>query len=144
VLYHLSRARAIGFEAIIGYAQVSPLLHGVPDTYGLFAVLDQIVSPAEPRWPVKEADRPCLERATRRPDDRLRHALVRRHTGCRYLDRLGMPYRYVGLDTAPAAKAQLRWCIGGFVSHPTVYIGEEILVEPTPGELQWVIWRGVL
>jgi mycoredoxin len=53
-----------------------------------------------------------------------------------------VPYRYVDLDAEPAAKAQLRWWTGGSVSHPTVYIGGEILVEPTPGELQWILSRG--
>jgi mycoredoxin len=60
----------------------------------------------------------------------------------RYLDRMGVPYRYVDLDAEPAAKAQLRWWTGGSVSHPTVYIGGEVLVEPTLGELQWALSRG--
>lgn len=60
----------------------------------------------------------------------------------RYLDRLGVPYRYVDLDMSPDARAQLRWWTGGMVSHPTVYIGGEVLVEPSPHELQWALARG--
>ncbi len=56
-----------------------------------------------------------------------------------------MPYRYVDLDAEPSAKTQLRWWTGGSASHPTVYVGGEVLVEPTPGELQWALSRaGVL
>ncbi len=62
----------------------------------------------------------------------------------RYLDRMGVPYRYVDLDTDPTAAAQLRWWTGGYVSHPTVYIGGEVLVEPTIRELDWALARSGL
>ena len=62
----------------------------------------------------------------------------------RYLERLGLPYRYVDLETDPQAAAQLRWWTGGYASHPTVYIGGEILVEPTVGELDWALRRSGL
>jgi mycoredoxin len=60
----------------------------------------------------------------------------------RSLERLGVPYDYVDLDLHPEASRQLRWLTGGEVRHPTVYIGGELLVEPTLGELQWALSRG--
>lgn len=62
----------------------------------------------------------------------------------RYLDRLGIPYRYVDLELAPEAVAQLRWLTGGYASHPTVNVAGEILVEPTLSELQWALSRAGL
>ncbi|WP_052343988.1 glutaredoxin family protein [Kallotenue papyrolyticum] len=62
----------------------------------------------------------------------------------RYLERLGVPYRYVDLELDPQAAQQLRWLTGGYVSHPTVYIGGEILVEPTLRELDWALARSGL
>ena len=62
--------------------------------------------------------------------------MVRRH-----LARLGIPYRYVDLDADPMAAQQLRWLTGGYVSHPTVYIGGEVLVEPTLREIEWALSR---
>lgn len=59
----------------------------------------------------------------------------------RYLERLGIPYRYVDLEMNPQAVAQLRWWTGGYTSHPTVTIGGEVLVEPSMGELQWTLAR---
>lgn len=60
--------------------------------------------------------------------------MVRRH-----LDRLGVPYRYVDLEADPQAAAQIRWLTGGYVSHPTVKVGGEVLVEPTITELDWAL-----
>jgi mycoredoxin len=57
----------------------------------------------------------------------------------RYLDRSGIPYRYVDLDLNPGARAQLQWLTGGYASHPTVYINGQVLVEPTLGELKWAV-----
>ncbi|MER3522459.1 MAG: NrdH-redoxin [Acidimicrobiia bacterium] len=54
----------------------------------------------------------------------------------RYLERLGIPYRYVDLEEHPEAVAQLRWWTGGYASHPTVYVGGEVLVEPSLAELE--------
>ncbi len=62
----------------------------------------------------------------------------------RFLERNGVPYRYVDLERDPQAANQLRWWTGGYVSHPTVYIGGEVLVEPTIGELEWALGRGGL
>jgi mycoredoxin len=62
--------------------------------------------------------------------------LVRRH-----LERLWIPYEYVDLEQDPAAVAQLRWWTGGFSNHPTVYVGGEVLVEPTVAELNWALTR---
>ena len=59
----------------------------------------------------------------------------------RYLDRVGIPYRYVDLDYDPTAAAQLRWVTGGTVSHPTVYLGGQWLVEPTVRDLEWALAR---
>jgi mycoredoxin len=59
----------------------------------------------------------------------------------RYLERLGVPYNYVDLELNPAATEQLRWWTGGSASHPTVYIGGELLVEPTLDELAWALRR---
>jgi mycoredoxin len=62
--------------------------------------------------------------------------IVRRH-----LERLGVPYEYVDLEHDPGAVQQLRWWTGGYASHPTVYVGGEVLVEPTIGELNWALTR---
>lgn len=62
----------------------------------------------------------------------------------RRLDRLGVPYRYVDLDRDPSAARRLAWLTGGFVSHPTVSIGGEILVEPTTWELDGSLMRAGL
>lgn len=59
----------------------------------------------------------------------------------RYLDRLGIPYRYVDLEADPVAAARLRWLSGGSLRHPTVAIGGELLVQPTLEELQWALAR---
>jgi mycoredoxin len=65
--------------------------------------------------------------------------LVRRH-----LDRLGVPYEYVDLEQNPGAADQLRWWTGGYASHPTVYLGGEVLVEPSVSELDWALRRSGL
>lgn len=59
----------------------------------------------------------------------------------RHLERLGVPYTYVDLEDDPGAVQQLRWWTGGYASHPTVYVGGEVLVEPTLGELNWALSR---
>jgi len=59
----------------------------------------------------------------------------------RYLERAGLPYRYVDLEMDPQAAQQLRWWTGGTVSHPTVYLAGEVLVEPTLRELDWAVIR---
>ena len=65
--------------------------------------------------------------------------MVRRH-----LDRLGIPYRYIDLETEPEAAAQVRWLTGGYLSHPTVSVAGEVLVEPNISELDWALERAGL
>ena len=65
--------------------------------------------------------------------------MVRRH-----LDRLGIPYRYVDLETDPEAAAQVRWLTGGYLSYPTVSVAGEVLVEPNISELDWALERAGL
>jgi mycoredoxin len=65
--------------------------------------------------------------------------MVRRH-----LDRLGIPYRYVDIEADPAAESQVRWLTGGYLSHPTVIVGGEVLVEPTISEIDWALERAGL
>jgi len=60
----------------------------------------------------------------------------------RQLERLGIPYEYVDLDEHPEAVDRLRWWTGGAARHPTVYVGGEVLVEPTARELTWALARG--
>jgi mycoredoxin len=62
----------------------------------------------------------------------------------RTLERLGVPYEYVDLERDPRAANQIRWWTGGYVSHPTVYIDGQILVEPSIRELQWALSRSGL
>jgi len=62
----------------------------------------------------------------------------------RFLDRLGIPYEYVDLDLDPAAARRVAWLTGGYVSHPTVSVAGEVLVEPTLGELEWALARAGL
>jgi mycoredoxin len=62
----------------------------------------------------------------------------------RHLDRLGIPYRYIDLEADPRAAAQIRWLTGGYVSHPTVVVGGDVLVEPTLSELDWALERAGL
>lgn len=62
----------------------------------------------------------------------------------RYLDRQGVSYTYRDLDSDPEAAKQVRWWTGGYLSHPTVQIGGDILVEPMSNELQAVLSRNGL
>jgi mycoredoxin len=62
----------------------------------------------------------------------------------RHLDRLGVPYRYVDIERDPGAAAQLRWMTGGYLSHPTVAVAGEVLVEPSQYELDWALSRAGL
>jgi mycoredoxin len=62
----------------------------------------------------------------------------------RYLDRLGVPYVFRDMDYDLDAKRQVEWWTGGYASHPTVQIGGDILVEPTTGELQTVLYENRL
>jgi mycoredoxin len=62
----------------------------------------------------------------------------------RYLERAGVPYRYIDTEAHPEVRAQLRWWAGGSVRHPTVYIGGEVLVAPDLDELDWALSRSGL
>lgn len=59
----------------------------------------------------------------------------------RYLDRLGVPYRYVDIEADLNAAARLRWMTGGSLSHPTVTVAGEVLVEPSLDELDRALSR---
>ncbi len=62
----------------------------------------------------------------------------------RYLDRIGISYRYVDLEFSPGAAERVAWLTGGYVSHPTVSVAGEVLVEPTLDELDWALSRAGL
>jgi mycoredoxin len=57
----------------------------------------------------------------------------------RHLDRQGVPYAYRNMEDDLAAARQVRWWTGGSLSHPTVQIGGQILVEPSLNELDWAL-----
>jgi mycoredoxin len=57
----------------------------------------------------------------------------------RWLDRRGIPYRYVDLDRDPRMRRRLEWLTGGRVRSPTVVIGGDVLVQPTIDELEWAL-----
>lgn len=62
----------------------------------------------------------------------------------RYLDRLNVPYTFKDMDHDAEAASQVRWWTGGYLSHPTVQVGGDILVEPTSNELQSALARNRL
>jgi len=47
-----------------------------------------------------------------------------------------IPYRYIDLEASPEAVRRLQWLTGGSASHPTVVIGDQVIVEPSLGELE--------
>ncbi len=57
----------------------------------------------------------------------------------RYLDRLGVPYVYRDMEYDLAAARQVKWWTGGSLSHPTIQIGGQVLVEPSLDELDWTL-----
>ncbi len=57
----------------------------------------------------------------------------------RYLDRLGVSYEYRNMESDLAAARQVKWWTGGSLSHPTVQVGGQILVEPSLDELDWTL-----
>jgi len=59
----------------------------------------------------------------------------------RYLDRLGLPYMYRNIDADTEAARQVQWWTGGYLSHPTIQIGGNILVEPSLDELRLTLKR---
>jgi mycoredoxin len=59
----------------------------------------------------------------------------------RTLDRLGVAHIYHNMDDDPAAAKQVQWWTGGYLSHPTVQIGGNVLVEPSLDELRVTLRR---
>src|SRR5512140_1940775 len=59
----------------------------------------------------------------------------------RYLDRLSIPYAFRDMDNDPDAARRVQWWTGGSLSHPTVQVGGQVLVEPSLEELGWVLQR---
>lgn len=53
----------------------------------------------------------------------------------RYLDRVGLHYRYLDLEEDADAENQLRWITGGYTNHPTVVIDGQVMIEPEIDEL---------
>jgi mycoredoxin len=54
----------------------------------------------------------------------------------RYLDRNDITHSFRDIDRDQEAADQVRWWTGGFLSHPTVKIHSDILVEPLSNEIQ--------
>lgn len=54
----------------------------------------------------------------------------------RYLDRNNIAHTFRDIDRDPEAAEQVRWWTGGYLSHPTVKIASDILVEPLSNEIQ--------
>lgn len=54
----------------------------------------------------------------------------------RYLDRMGISYRYLDIEEDDGAEKQLRWITGGYTNHPTVVIDGQALIEPELEELE--------
>jgi mycoredoxin len=59
----------------------------------------------------------------------------------RWLDRRGIPYQYVDVDSNPEVRQRLEWLTGGRVRSPTVVIDGDVLVQPTIQELEWALRR---
>jgi len=53
----------------------------------------------------------------------------------RYLERNGIPYDYVDLDSNPDAERQISWLTGGRVRSPTISLGGQLLVQPSTQQL---------
>ena len=54
----------------------------------------------------------------------------------RYLDRNNVAHTFRDIDRDSEAADQVRWWTGGNLSHPTVKIASDILVEPLSNEIQ--------
>ena len=57
----------------------------------------------------------------------------------RYLDRLGIPYKFRDMDYDTDATRRVQWWTGGYASHPTIQVGGQVLVEPSLNELDWAL-----
>ena len=63
----------------------------------------------------------------------------------RNLERLRIAYQFRDMDEDHDAEKQVKWWTGGYASHPTILVGDDILVEPTTSELKDVlVERGLL
>lgn len=62
----------------------------------------------------------------------------------RFLDRLGVQYRYRDMDRDGEAASRVAWWTGGDFSHPTVQVGGDVLVEPTMDEIRSSLRRNGL
>ena len=54
----------------------------------------------------------------------------------RFLDRHNVDHTFRDMDRDKEAADQVRWWTGGYLSHPTVKIVNDILVEPLSNEIQ--------
>jgi mycoredoxin len=54
----------------------------------------------------------------------------------RFLDRNNVEHDFRDIDRDKEAADQVRWWTGGYLSHPTVKIISDILVEPLSNEIQ--------
>jgi mycoredoxin len=59
----------------------------------------------------------------------------------RYLDRAGVPYRFVDWDAHPEVRSELEWLAGGRIASPTITVGGQVLVQPSIRELEWALGR---
>jgi mycoredoxin len=59
----------------------------------------------------------------------------------RYLDRAGIPYRFVDWEAHPEVRSELEWLAGGRLASPTIKIGGQVLVQPSMRELEWALAR---
>ncbi len=59
----------------------------------------------------------------------------------RHLDRLRVPYSFRDMDSDQEAASRVRWWTGGSLSHPTVQVGGEVLVEPSVDEVDSALAR---
>lgn len=59
----------------------------------------------------------------------------------RYLDRAGVPYRFVDWDAHPGVRSELEWLAGGRIASPTITVGGQVLVQPSIRELEWALAR---
>ena len=62
----------------------------------------------------------------------------------RFLDRHDITHTFRDIDRDPDAADKVRWWTGGHLSHPTVQIGSDILVEPLSNEIQNSLEKNLL
>jgi|WetSurMetagenome_2_1015567.scaffolds.fasta_scaffold485266_1 mycoredoxin len=54
----------------------------------------------------------------------------------RYIEGQGVTYLFRDMDTDAEAEEQVRFWSGGDASHPTILVGDDILIEPNPAEIE--------